>query len=42
MKENIPLMKIVTHLPAKAVPLFLEGNIKIPLKKGGIKRGMFC
>ena len=26
--------------PAKAVPLLLEGNIKIPLKKGGIKRGM--
>ncbi len=26
MKESIPLVDRVTHPPAKAVPLFLEGN----------------
>jgi len=34
-KESIPMIKAITHPPAKAVPLLLEGNIgKSPLKKG--------
>ena len=42
VKKNIPLVDSVTHPPAKAVPLFLEGNFReIPLRRGN-KRGMFC
>jgi len=34
-KESIPVIKAITHPPAKAVPLFLEGNpCNSPLKKG--------
>ncbi|MBU4446846.1 hypothetical protein KJ656_17480 [bacterium] len=39
-KWSIPVIKAITHPPAKAVPLLIEGNLwKSPLEKGEQKGG---
>jgi len=37
--SSFNLLEKITHPPAKAVPLFLEGNLSESPLEGGIKRG---